>query len=124
MTTARMHFREIVQNVHDVGAAAEEMKSEIHFDLYVGEEVYPNLICLVKQAAGATFADHPIEVLLPDGYDGPIDYDAYRNCVERYYRSLVGGTGSAINLGQGVNVVMRNNRFIAEADCAFDIVDS
>lgn len=57
---------------------------------------FGGLLAVVKQAAGSDYGQHPLEVLPPDEYDGPLDYKRFRDCVERYYRSLVGADGSLI----------------------------
>jgi len=46
--------------------------------------------CRVKQTVGAKFADAPLEVGSPIGYQGPaFDYQRFRALVERQYREAV-----------------------------------
>lgn len=45
-------------------------------------------------------------------YDGPHNYQAFRDCTEAYFRSLIGGSGMGIRIEGGSNIVMTNNRYV------------
>ena len=55
-----------------------------------------------------------IEVGRSVGYEGPLNYQAFRDEIETYYRSMVGSGGSGINFSEGTNIRMRNNQFTQE----------
>lgn len=63
---------------------------------------------IIRQPVGGS-AEDPIEVSVPETYDGPIDYAVYREILEAYYLSLVGPEGRAIRMGPGVRTVRMQN---------------
>lgn len=62
-----------------------------------------------------------MEVSPPVGYDGPINYAAFRDAAEFYYRSCIGENGSVINIKGSSNVRMRNNRFMKTVRAEFEV---
>ena len=53
-------------------------------------------------------------------YAGDLNYGAFRECIEAYYRSLVGTSGTAIRIEGGGGHLMRNNVFGRREVCRFD----
>jgi hypothetical protein len=75
----------------------------------------------VKQAVGSSFETGPIEVSKPVGYKGPWDHEVFSGFAQRYYRSLVGATGSGIRIAGAGSVRMRNNTFVQPAAFEFQV---
>lgn len=111
MPQATIHFRQCLQDSQDLGTD-EHMVARVSFDLEIDDRVLGDLTVDVKQPVGGDYATAPLEVGRPQGYTGPLDYDAFRREVELYYRELV-GPGGAVDLGPGSNVRMRNNLSIS-----------
>lgn len=82
---------------------------------------FGGLHAVVKQAAGSDFERHPLEVLAPDEYDGPLDYERFRNCVERYYRSLVGADGKLFAFTHEQTVAISATDLAADRWCSFEV---
>jgi phage anti-repressor protein len=55
------------------------------------------------------FEGGSIEVGKPQGFEGNLDYGAFRDAVESYYRNLVGSSGRAIKIQGGRDIRMINN---------------
>ena len=87
------------------------MVARVVFDLAVDGRVLEDLTVNIKQPVGDDYATAPIEVVKPEGYSGPLDYEAFRREVESYYRGLVGSGGGAIRVAPGGSgrLRMRNN---------------
>jgi len=66
------------------------MVSRVFFDLEIAGKKYSDLYVDIKQTVGGSFETISIEVGIPQGYQGPFNYTAFREFVEAYYRSLVG----------------------------------
>jgi hypothetical protein len=89
------------------------MVSRVFFDLEIQGKLHSDLYTNVKQPVGGSFESSPLEVSRPVGYEGPFNYEAFREIIEQYYRSQVGASGRAINIGGGGgNIRMRNNKLV------------
>lgn len=124
MPKARVTFHKCVQDSQDYGSDDEHMISRIFFSLEVGGKRYDGLYLDVKQTVGSSYETGSLEVSPPRGtaYSGPFNHDALRAAAERYYRSLVGSTGSGIHISGGAqNIRMRNNLFVKEGIVDFDV---
>lgn len=53
----------------------------------------------LKETPGGTFAPEDIEVGMPANYQGPFNYQVFRDEIARYYCSLVGQGGKIFNIG-------------------------
>jgi hypothetical protein len=121
MPTATVHFKELIQDSQDYGSDDEHMVSRVFFDLQVDDKKYPGAYANVKQAVGAVASD-PLEVFPPAGYAGPFDHQKFQAEVEKYFRSLVGGSGSPIRIGRGVKSArIRNCRLRKAVSVSFEI---
>lgn len=101
MTTAKLTFHKCIQDSQEYGSDDEHMVSRVFFDLEIDGQKYPNLFVDIKQTVGGSFETTPIEVAVPEGYKGPFNYQAFRDAVEEYYRSLVGSKGSVLRVKGG-----------------------
>ena len=120
MPNVKVNFREVIQDSQDYGSDDEHMVSRVFFDLEIDGQVHKGLYADIKQTVGSSFEKDPIEVSAPVGYDGPLDWEAFRDAVESYYRSLVGSQGSGIRIEGSKDIRMRNNRFIQPISVEFD----
>ena len=124
MPTARVVFNKCIQDSQDYGSDDEHMVSRIFFTIELGGRRYDGLHVDVKQTVGSSYENGPIEVGSPKGagYNGPFNHEAFRAAVEKYYRGLVGSTGTAIHIGGGAkNIRMRNNTFQRQEIVEFDV---
>ena len=95
---ATVTFHRIVINSQEIGSPDEHMVSIMTFTLTIGDESFEKLMVVVKQTVGSDFNTAPLEVSAPIGYDGPINFNAFRDEVENYYREQVGERGSVLNI--------------------------
>lgn len=122
MTNAHITFRRLVQDSQDYGSNDEHMVSRAFFDMQLGDRAYQGLSVDIKQPVGSSFETSPLEISKPNGYNGPFNHHAFREAVEKYYRSLVGSSGSGIRISSGAsNIRMRNNTFVQEARAEFKV---
>jgi hypothetical protein len=79
-----------------------QIDSLIEFDLKIGDEPMRDLRAEVRQLNGTDFQRQPLEVGNVIGYNGPWNYEEFRDFCERYYRDVIGssGMGYAINRGE------------------------
>lgn len=92
---------------------------EVDFDLTVDGLVHPGLVAEVKQTAGSRFAD-PLEVLLPNRWVGPFDYERFRDCVERYVRKQIAREVGDHRMTDA-NISVRDVSISGEGACAFAV---
>ncbi len=123
MSRAKVTFHKCVQDMQELATGDETMVSRVFFTLEVGGKKYEDLYADLKQTVGADFESGPIEVSKPHGYDGPFNYEAFRQGAENYYRSLVGSRGKVFRI-EGGNARMYNNTFNVPMLIDFDIKDA
>ena len=121
MKKAKVVFQKCIQDSQEYGSNDESMVSRVFFDLEIDGQKYPDLYVDIKQTVGGSFETTPIEVGSPQGYRGPFNYVAFRNAVERYYRSLVGAQGSAIHIEDARNIRMYNNLLVKVQSVEFEV---
>lgn len=109
-----VNIKRCIQDFQDMSAnpGKSVMRSKIEFDLLINGQQHAGLHVLISQPYGVDYATEPLEVGTPVGYNGPFAYNAFANEVERYYRNLVGQSGSMISIGPGCSVRMSNNMFV------------
>ncbi|MCX6641743.1 MAG: hypothetical protein NTW14_14855 [bacterium] len=123
MKSAKINFREMIQDSQDYGSNEEHMISRVFFDLEVEGRIQRGLYADVKQPFGSKFEEYPLEVYTQPEYRKLMNYSAFRDAVEKYYRRLIGATGRGIRIEGGSNIRMRNNRFIQPQIIEFEIDD-
>lgn len=111
---ARINFHKCIQDSQNFGSDDDHMVSRVFFSLEINGQNFKNLHADIKQLVGSDYESGPIEVGHPEGYEGHFNYQAFRDEVEMYYRSMVGSGGSGINFSEGTNIRMRNNQFTQE----------
>jgi hypothetical protein len=70
-----------------------QIDSLIEFDLAIGDERLRDLKAEVRQQNGTDFQRQPLEVGHVISYDGPWNYDEFREFCEKYYRDVIGSSG-------------------------------
>jgi hypothetical protein len=104
-------LRRCVQDSQELGSNDEHMVSRVFFTIDV-EGVTSEGHVDIKQVVGSDYEKGPLEVGRPSGYSGPMDYDAFRAEVERYYRSLIGSTAKFMRVAPGAKATrFFNNTF-------------
>ena len=97
-----------IQDSQEFGSDDEHMVSRVFYSLAVDGVEKGDFHSDIKQTVGSEIG--MIEVYPPVGYNGPLDYQKFRDKIADYYNSLVGPGGSAIGLGPSAkNIRMRNN---------------
>ena len=111
MKKIELLFKKCIQDSQDYGSDNEHMISRIFFEVD-GTEYE----CNVRQPYGESFSfdEDPIEVEAPKELQNKINYGQFRDEVEKYYKHLVGSSGSMINIQGGTNIRMQNNTYETE----------
>jgi hypothetical protein len=121
-TSVTIRFKELLQNRQELATDSEYMYSTVYFDVSVGGKTWPGQQVNIKQSAGADFEGDSgaLEVIGDAEHEGPRNYQGFRDCVEAYFRSIVGARGSGIHVGGGSSdIKMSNNRFVQNAECSY-----
>jgi hypothetical protein len=121
MAKATVTLHRLVQDSQDYGSDDEHMVSRVFFDLVIDGKKYEGLYTNIKQPVGGSFESSALEISSPENYKGPFNHEAFRDVVEKYYRSLVGATGSGIRISGSSNIRMRNNTFVSSATAEFEV---
>ncbi|HET6516568.1 MAG TPA: hypothetical protein VFG09_15550 [Thermodesulfovibrionales bacterium] len=121
---AKILFHKCLQNAQELGSNDEFMVSRIFFSLQLPDKRIDDLSVDIKLAVGDQFEGGSIEVSKPQGYSGPLNYSAFRDAVEKYYRHLVGSTGIGIRSAGASNIRMYNNTFSIPMTAEIDIDES
>jgi hypothetical protein len=104
MPTGTLEFKCIRINLKRISTFEpdeNQIGSLIEFDLKIGDECLRDLSAEVRQLIGTDFQSQPLEVGKVIGYDGPWNYEEFREFCGRYYRDVIGssGVGRTINRG-------------------------
>jgi hypothetical protein len=119
MSKAKVTFHMLIQGTQDPIADPNQnqMISRAFFMLEHAGKTYTNMSVSLRQPVGTDYATAPIEVEKPSGsYSGNWNHNDFRDAVEDYYRS-------AIRVGGGGAVRMRNNTFVFSKSYEIDILD-
>jgi hypothetical protein len=105
MPTGTIEFKCIRINLKRISTFEpdeSQIDSLIEFDLKIGDERLRGLRAEVRQLNGTDFQNQPLEVGNVIGYNGPWNYEEFRDFCERYYRDVIGssGMGRIIKRGQ------------------------
>lgn len=121
MAKAKVIFHKLIQDSQDYGSDDQHMASRAFFTVDIEGNVSEEAYVDIKQSVGSDFETTPLEVSKLVGYNGPFNYQAFRQAAESYYRSLVGGQGSGIHIAGGSNIRMRNNTFNTREMAEFEV---
>ncbi len=120
MRKARVNFHKIIVDSQEYGSDDEYMVSRVFFDLEIGGQKYSGPYADIKQTVGGSFNTTPIEVGSPPGYKGPFNYIAFREAVEKYYRSLVSANESLLSL-KGKRTRLKEIELVKEHSVEFEV---
>lgn len=114
-----LHFHACIVRIEGFGTASDGdyLDAEVHFDLAVDGEMHRGLVTKVKQGAGSSFTD-PLEVLPPSRWAGHLDYERYRDCIERYVREQV-ASQSGDHRMTDADMRVRDVSIVAGGTCSF-----
>lgn len=120
MKKFKIIFTKCIQDSQDYGSSNEHMISRIFFELD-GINYETN----IRQPYGENFSfdKDPIEVEVPNDLKDKLNYGQFRDEVEKYYKRLVGASGTGIHIKGGSNIRMRNNTFIQEYITEIDSIN-
>ena len=121
MTTAKLLLHQLIQDSQDYSSDDEHMVSRVFFDLEIDSKKHEGLYADIKQPVCSWFESSPLEVSSSANYKGPFNYEAFRNIVENYYRSLAGAGSFGIHIEGGSNIRMRNNRLAQSVAAEFEV---
>jgi hypothetical protein len=103
-------FNMCIQISQEIGTESEHMLSKILFTLSIDGKSLGSFSVDVKQTVGGNYENDAIEVMgLPKELNGKINYQAFRDAVERYYRNIVGANAHCFHVGKGASISMTNN---------------
>lgn len=109
VVTATVHYKEILQNRHDVHTDDDQMISTITFDYVIEDQRFENVTCDIKQIVGGSYETDPLEVSQPSRAL-PINYESFREATESYYRQTL---HRGIQYDKNTVLMMQNNTFIS-----------
>lgn len=126
MTKAKIIFHKCLQDAQELGSNDEYMVSRVFFSIQLPDKQIDNLCTDIKQSAGDKFEGGVLEVGPPQNLKGVnLDYMAFRDLVEKYYRSLIGSSGSGIRIsGNCSNIRMFNNTFAMPMTAEIEVEQS
>ena len=137
MAKVKITFHKCIQDSQEYGSNDEHMVSRIFFSIEVTKvenneakvEKYDDLYADLKQVIGGKFEKNPIEVSPPylssgEPYSGVMNYQAFRNAAEDYFRGLVGTKASGIHIEGESNIRMYNNLFMKDYSVDFQASDT
>ena len=90
-----------MKRVSTFEADERQIDSLIEFDLTIGDERLRDLNAEVRQLNGTDFQSQPLEVGNIMGYNGPWNYEEFREFCERYYRDVIGSSGMGLSINRG-----------------------
>ena len=84
-----LELRSLHRDAAALGSDDDVVVSRVFFHLRVSGEAPRSLAADVRQRVRGDDASTPLEITRPIDYRGPLNYAAFRRCVEAYYRRLV-----------------------------------
>ena len=124
MATATIQFHKCILDSQDYGSDDEHMVSRVFLTLETEGRTYADLTVDLKQAVGESFEGGVLEVSLPRGYDGSVNYLKFRDAVEAYYRRRVGSQASGgMHISGASNIRMFNIVFKIPETATFEYSD-
>ncbi|SFC75683.1 hypothetical protein [Spirosoma endophyticum] len=121
---AIIRFSKCIQDSQELGSNADRMVSRVFFSLQIGSLVHDDLWANIHQAAGDEHENDRVKIDRPDGYQGLMNFEAYYDAAERYYRKCVelGFEMAGFVPGTlGLRVRQYNNTHEQEYQVGFDV---
>ena len=104
MPTGTIEFKCIRINLKRISTFEPDERhidSLIEFDLKIGDVRLRDLNAEVRQLNGTDFQSQPLEVGNVVGYNGPWNYEEFREFCGRYYRDVIGSSGMGVTINRG-----------------------
>jgi hypothetical protein len=121
MRRAVLELKSLHRDAAELGSDEEVLVSRVFFHLRVSGEAPRRLAADVRQRVREDHASTPLEITRPIDYRGPLNYAAFRRCVEAYYRRLV--SGATGDRSQARALQARDQIIGAPMNFSFDIPD-
>ena len=123
MAMMTVHFERCIQDSKDAGSDDQHMVSRIFFEIHYNGRRRTGLYADIKQVVGGDYDVDPLEVSRPIGYDGPLNYGAFRDAAEQYYRTLIGPEGRVLHSTGAGKIRFRDNIIIKPHICELPVPD-
>jgi hypothetical protein len=98
VSTATIRIEKCIQDIQNVSSNPDEsaMCSQIYFEMEVDEKVHKALTVEISQPYGSDYANEPVEVGRPEGYEGPFNHiiAAWLAAVALEFHLVVAGTSA------------------------------
>ena len=94
MRRAVLELKSLHRDAAELGSGEDVVVSRVFFHLRVSGEAPRRLAADVRQHVHDSHASTALEITRPLDYQGPLNYAAFRRCVEAYYRRLVSGASA------------------------------
>jgi len=118
-----VHFDRCIQDSQDYGSDDQHMVSRVFLSIEYEGQLYTGLHADVKQVVGGDFETDPLEISGPHDYDGPLNYGAFRDAAEQYYRTLIGPEGRVLHFTGAGKIRCRDNIIIKPHICELPVSD-
>lgn len=122
MSTVTLRFNRVVVNSQAHRTTNDHMVSVVEYVILVNGANLGFHQSLIRQPAGGDMQDL-IEVSPPDDYAGPMDYQAFRDAVEGYFRSCVGPEGRGVRMPWEAVLTMNDVIFGFASEVTFEAED-
>lgn len=119
MDRFKVTFYRCLLDSQNYGSNDEHMVSQVFFVLDVNGKREGDFVADLKQVVGSDFERGAIEVSAPHGYQGPFDHEGFSEAATKYFRSLVGASGSGLRMEGARNIRMRNCEYNMSAEYEF-----
>jgi hypothetical protein len=116
-----LELKSLHRDAAELGSNDDVVVSRVFFHLWVSGEAPRRLAADVRHPVPGDHAATPLEITRPIDYRGPLNYAAFRRCVEAYYRRLVDGAPAERSPGGALRA--RDQIIGAPINFSFDIPD-
>jgi hypothetical protein len=116
----RVKLNKCIRNSHEAGSDDSQMISRVFYEIVVNGNKQGNFHSDIKQSVGSADNGDDLEVTVPDGYNGPLDYERFAKGIRGYYQRLAGPQGSAVAYGGTTHTVKKNTTIVMDAEFEFD----
>ena len=121
MPQAKVFLSSLVHDSPEFGSDDERTVSRAFLELQVDGTPHEDLYAQISHPVGADLDTAPLEVSWPVGYRGPLDYYAFREGIEAYYRDLVGSAEGEPPAEATADVRRQGTTFASPSSFEFEI---
>ncbi|MFQ5530354.1 MAG: hypothetical protein ACE5FP_08400 [Gemmatimonadota bacterium] len=120
MPTLRVNFASCIHDSEDYGSDDRRIVSRVFLSIWCEGLRYSECYADIAHPVGGDLKTDPLEITLPQGYDGPISAEGFRRAAGQYYRSLVGRELSATRAGES-DIRLRDHTFLLPRSFEFPL---